>query len=41
MGKKLSPEGKKLLLGIAREAIVAHIETGTVPKREEHHKLLL
>lgn len=41
MGKKLSPEGKKLLLGIAREAIVAHIETGTVPKREEQHKLLL
>jgi hypothetical protein len=41
MGKKLSPEGKRLLLGIAREAIVAHIETGIVPKREEHHKMLL
>ncbi|HTG80862.1 MAG TPA: AmmeMemoRadiSam system protein A [Geobacteraceae bacterium] len=41
MAKMLSSEEKKILLGIAREAIVTSVETGTIPRREEQRKVLL
>lgn len=40
MENKFSSEVKKRLLEIAREAITTHLETGTVPQRDEQDQLL-
>ncbi len=40
MQQSFSPEERKLLLEIAREAILSHLEMGSVPERQETSPLL-